>query len=111
MEKQNFEIGSILVGSYLIGYWSRYKYFKVKSLTKSGAPRVIELKKEIVSNTSTPADATLIHELSKDNEEIGEILISRKNKLGNFGVKVEGKYRASLSPYVPGKQYREDSYY
>ena|SRR5665647_438921 len=108
------EVGQILVGSYSIGYWSRYKYFRVKSHTKSGAPRVVELKKNLISNTSTPVDSTVIHELSNEMVEIGPVLTARKDKSGEYGVQIEesfGKTRAVLSPYVHGTQYREDSYW
>lgn len=48
-----------------MGYWSRGRYFRVVGYTKSGAPRVEELEKHIVSHTSTPADSDTVHELAQ----------------------------------------------
>ncbi len=119
MDRPVFAMGDVLTGSYMMGYQPRYKYFRVKGYTKSGAPRVVELKKNLVSESSTPADSTAVHTLDPNLVEIGEILPTRWSaKDANYGVSVplfdfqpDEKVRVSLTPYVPGSSFTEDSYY
>ena len=115
MERANFQVGDVVVGTYWIGYNPRYKYFRVKSHTKSGAPRVRELKSMVTESHSTPVDSTTVHILDPSLEEIGDILSSRwSTKDEKWGISIpffNDKLRASLEPYVPGTSNREDSYY
>lgn len=115
MERVNFQVGDVVVGTYWIGYNPRYKYFRVKGHTKSGAPRVRELKGSVTEHSSTPVDNTTVHILDPNVEEIGDILAARwSTKQQNWGVSIpffNEKLRSSLEPYVPGTSYREDSYY
>lgn len=118
MENHVFQVGSILVGVYWMGYNPRYKYFRVKGHTKTGAPRVVELTSVIISEYSTPADSEKKHALSENPEEVGDILPTRwSNKDNKYGVSIPlfgfgtEKTRAVLEPYVPGTIYTESSYY
>ena len=118
MDRPVFNVGDVLTGSYMLGYWPRYKYFRVKGHTKSGAPRVVELKKNLISESSTPADSTKVHTLDPTLVEIGELLPTRWSaKNGDYGVSIplfdfqpNEKVRASLIPYIPGSSFTEDSY-
>lgn len=115
MEKPHWELDTILLGTYWVGYNPRYKYFKVKGYTKSGAPRVVELKKEILSQNSSPVDSETVHKISEPLEEIGPIYTSRwATKKNNWGITLDQGYckdRCSLDLYVPGTTFSEMSYY
>lgn len=118
MDRPTFNTGCILVGSYMLGYWPRYKYFRVKGHTKSGAPQVVELKKILISESASPTDSTKVHTLDPNVEEIGTVSPTRwSSKDNHYGVSIplfdfqpNDKVRCTLEAYIPGTSYIEDSY-
>lgn len=113
MQRAEFVKDQILLGSYSVGYWSRWAYFKVVSFTRSGAPRVVELKKQIISNTSTPVDACTVHKLLEPPEENGHYLYTTRwtKKEQAWTFLFDGDCRVTLQPLEYGKEYHEWSYY
>lgn len=115
MEKPYFEKDTVLLGLYWVGYNPRYNYYRVKGYTKSGAPRVVELKKEIVSQHATPVDSETVHRLSQPLVEFGPLYAARwSTKNNKWGITITDgvcKDRCSLEPYAPDQTYRENSYY
>ena len=113
MENPYWEKDTVLLGVYWVGYWTRYKFFRVKNHTKSGSPKVVELKKEIVSQVSTPVDSETVHQLKKPLEEIGPIYTARwRPKKQNWGITIGyAKDSVSLEPYLEDKTFKEESYY
>jgi hypothetical protein len=115
--KPFFPIGTILVGEYSVGYWTRWAYFRVVSHTQSGAPRVCRLREQIVSSSSSSVESRQTHELDLTRiVEYGAVLVSRwSQQRGNCWCVVlkdnNNCIRARLSPYVPGTQYTEVTYY
>lgn len=108
------EKGTILVAYYSIGYWPRYAFFRVKEYTRSGAPRVRELTRTVVSERSTPVDSNTEVTLNLDDtQETGLIRNTRWSKKEQAWVirLDEGKHGiATLSDYIPGKVYSEPTY-
>lgn len=115
--KPFFELGTILNGQYRVGHWLKCNYYLVVGHSKrTGAPKVRELQKEIVSQSSTPADSTLSHRLhpSKAIVQSSPIYTARWSKKENAWQITIGdhKDKARLKPYVDGQEnFREDEYY
>jgi len=114
MEKVKIEKGTILVAHYSIGYWPRYAFFRVKEYARSGAPRIRELTRTVVSESSTPADSNTEVTLDINNtQEKGPIRNTRwSKKEQSWVIRLdEGKHGiATLSDYISGKVYSEPTY-
>ena len=121
LEKPRWEVGTILDGAYSIGHWGRRNYYRVIDHTKSGAPRVEKLEKEIISSGSTPAESCEVHQLKIDpitvNHDNGSSFVSRWSKkeecwrLSLPGSNGADNTSVSLELHVPGTTYDEYCYY
>jgi hypothetical protein len=104
----SFEKGEIVVG--YDTYCYRPTFFEVVSHTKSGSPRLKQLKIEIISKESDPTySCTNIKPILK--EYVSDEYTSRwSKKKGNFGVTINGE-RNSLHKFEPDRNYQCESYY
>lgn len=116
--RPDWPTGTLLDGDFSIGYWPRRAYFQVVGHTNGGAPRVVRLQNQVLSQHSSPADSNTQHCLllpptPMPNEPT---YVARwRPKEGCWGICLAAwtsndKHKVSLAMHVPWSTFDEPSY-
>lgn len=111
MEKEEWKVGQKLLGTYT--WTNSFHFFEVIGHTKSGAPRLRELNKNVKLLGSTPAQSSSL--VTLEDGYTGLVKSARWSKNEGWGVTLktygdEGT-RYHLSEYDPNRKYISESYY
>ena len=111
--KPHWPVGTILDGTYYIGHWVRRHYYRVVGYTRSKAPRVEGLQRNVSERFSSPSSDSVVVSLEDPVCSLNpyEVFPARWSARKCEWRITDNDESVILEEHTPGSVYSEVTYY